>query len=207
MPVDFFAVPCINPAGNCQTQAVNCLQSITQTEFGISDANSDNRTPAVVMLANSADWDFKILNPNQKVVRYKAVDYCVEIYRTGTYDVKDNESDINDFSSDNISTAARPELIKRCEGMILEQNMGILFFEIKVRTTGNWLVDARRKFEETILSFMEHHPEMVDQIVEPVVSNKAFSTFRVHQNLAFQNRILKDKIGKELRVATEVTIE
>jgi|GEM_PF-1266238 len=206
MPIDFFEIPCENAFGDCQTQEIKCLQAITQKEFGISDSNSASRTPAIVMLSDKTKWDVIVQNPQERQVQYKAIDYCVEIYRTGTYNVNDDASDIQDFSSDKISLSDSPELIKRCEGMLIEQNMGILFFELKVCSRSKWLADARKKFEETILSFKEHHPDKVNQIVEPVVSNKAFAKFRVHQNLAYQNRILKDKIGKELKVTTEILI-
>ena len=96
MPVDFFAVPCTNPLGNCQTEHIHCLQTITTQRFGISDANANNRLPAKVMLDNEVNWDFTIENNNE--VQFKAIDYCVDIFRTGTYNVNDDNSIINDFS-------------------------------------------------------------------------------------------------------------
>jgi hypothetical protein len=201
MPIDFFVVPCINPIGNCQTEVVHCLQPITNNRFGISDANSNNRLPAKVMLNNESNWDFTIEN-NNNVVQFKAIDYCVDIFRTGTYDVYDDESDINNFSSDNSDLIGKG-LIKRCEGFIWNENF-ILFFEVKNRTKGNWLIDARRKFEETILSFKEHHPHLSNLIIEPIVSNKSF--LKVHQTEMIQKKILKDKIGLELKVQTRFTI-
>lgn len=201
MPVDFFATPCTNPAGNCQTEEVHCCQPITHNRFGISDANANNRLPAKVMLTNESEWDFTIENNNSEVY-YKAIDYCVDIFRTGSYDVYDDESDINDFSSDNTDSIERG-LIKRCEGLIKNENF-ILFFEIKNRPKGDWLIDARRKFEETILSFKEHHSTLSSLIIEPIVSNKSY--YNVHQNLAYQNKILKEKVGVKLNVQTKFSI-
>lgn len=172
--------------------------------FGISDANANTRIPAIVMLGNEPKWDFTIENPNNRTVSYKAIDYCVDIFRTGTYDVNDDNSDIADFSSDSIN-AIDGGLIKRCEGFLYRDGEWILFFEIKTSLKGRWLIDARRKFEETILSFKEHHPHLSDIIIEPIVSNKLFS--RVHQSEMVQKRILKDKIGVELKVQTNFVID
>jgi hypothetical protein len=200
MPVDFFAVPCTNLAGNCQTEPVHCLQPIINSRFGISDANANGRIPTKLCLTNESDWDFTIENDN--TIRYKAIDYCVEVYRTGTYNVYDDNSDINDFSSDD-NNALGYGLIKRCEGLLMNDNF-ILFFEIKNRPKGDWLVDARRKFEETILSFKEHHPHLSHLIIEPIVSNKLF--YKIHQSEGYQKRILKDKVGVELKIQTNFII-
>lgn len=201
MPIDFFFVPCTNPCGNCQTEEVQCLQFIANNRFGISDANADNRLPAKVMLDNEPSWDFTIENNNGELL-FKAIDFCVDIYRTGTYDVYNNQSDINDFSSDDMDSMARG-LIKRCEGLIKSENF-ILFFEVKNRPKGDWLIDSRRKFEETILSFKEHHPHLAHLIIEPIVSNKSF--LRVHQTEMIQKKILKDKVGLELKVQTVFSV-
>ena len=86
--------------------------------------------------------------------------------------------------------------IKRCEGF-LQFNDSIVFIEIKNRhsSRGGWLKDAREKFEETILSFREHHPNFANQIVKPILCNPSFSG--PHQNETVQKKILKDKIGLE----------
>lgn len=202
MPVNFLSHPCANPAGNCLTEVVQCLTAITNSRFGISDANADNRLPAKVMLNNEPSWDFTLENNAQVEVYFKAIDYCLDIFRTGIYDVHDDSSNINDFSSDSINPGGR-QLIKRCEGLIANANF-ILFFEIKNRPKGDWLVDARRKFEETILSFKEHHPALSQLIIEPIVSNKLFH--RVHQSEMIQKKILKDKVGVELKVQTHFLI-
>jgi hypothetical protein len=197
MPVDFLASPCTNASGNCQNELVHCLQPITNHIFGISDANSNQRIPAKVIIDNESLWDFTIEN-NLNFITYKAIDYCVEVYRTGNYNVYNDKSDIGEFASDNIDIYGYG-LIKRCEGLLMNDDY-ILFFEIKNRPRGNWLIDARRKFEETILSFKEHHPHLSDFIIEPIVSNKLF--YRSHQSESIQKRILKDKIGIGFKVQT-----
>lgn len=201
MPVDFFVTPCANALGNCQSESVYCLQTITNQRFGISDANANGRVPAKVMLNDEPSWDFTIEN-NSNGVQYKAIDFCVDAFRTSAYDVYDDNSDVNDFSSSN-SNINNQGLIKRCEGMIRNSDF-ILFFEIKNRPKGDWLIDARRKFEETILSFKEHHPNLAHLVIEPIVSNKSF--LRIHQTEMVQKRILKDKIGVELKVQTVFSI-
>ncbi|WP_267402232.1 MULTISPECIES: hypothetical protein [unclassified Chryseobacterium] len=203
MPIDFFHVPCTNHSGNCETENVRCLQIISNTIFGVSDLNANSRIPAKIMLDNEQDWDLKIENPNNRNIKYKAIDYCIDIFRTGNYDVNNDESDIVEFSSSNVDSVGNG-LIKRCEGFLYEEGGSIIFFEIKTSPKGKWLIDARRKFEETILSFKEHHPDLAHLVVEPVVSNKSF--YRVHQNASIQMRILQDKIGVPLRISTEIEV-
>lgn len=204
MPINFFSVPCNNQVGNCQTESIQCNLTFSDNRFGISDANANSRIPAIVLLENEDQWDFTIENPKSIEVKYKAIDYCVDIFRTGTYDVNDDNSNIIEFSSDNVNTIDR-EIIKRCEGFLYKYGEWVLFFEIKNRPRRDWLIDARRKFEETILSFKEHHPDLSNIIIEPIVSNKSF--FRTHQSEMIQKKILKDKIGVELKIQTSFTID
>jgi len=199
MPIDFFATPCDNPTGNCST-SILCCTPLTFNRFGISDANSNSRSPAFIVTTSPPTWDFSIENPNQRTVHYKAIDYCIPIFRTGHYNVKDDNSDPQDFSSDNQGT----ELIKRCEGFLYKEGEWILFFEIKTALTQGWLTDARRKFEETILSFKEHHPELAHQIIAPIVSNR--SSFKANQSEVIQNRILKDKTGVSMLIQQDFSI-
>ena len=204
MPVDFFSIPCNNQAGNCQTEAIQCLAPFSNDCFGVSDANANSRLPAIVLFDDSSKWDFTIKNQKKREVKYKAIDFCIDIYRTGTYNVLNDNSNTSDFSSDSIDTFSKG-LIKRCEGLLFREDKWILFFEIKNRPKGDWLIDARRKFEETILSFKEHHPNLEHLIIAPIVSNKLF--FRTHQSEMIQKRILKDKVGVELKIQTDFTID
>jgi hypothetical protein len=190
MPVDFYVIPCNNPQGNCQNEPIQCLQAIQSDTFGISDVDGGSNLPAKINAINpDLETDFIVVNSSNKEVSFKAVDWCVPIFRTGTYDLNNEERIVAQFSSDNIGT----ELIKRCEGFLQYDN-SIVFIEIKNRPGGRgWLKDAREKFEETILSFREHHPNNTGQIVKPILCNPSFRGS--HQNETVQRRILKDKIG------------
>lgn len=202
MSVDFFAIPCANLKGNCQTYPIKCLQNITSKIFGISDADANNRLPAKIITSNDIEWDFSIENPHNKNVRFKAIDFCVDIFRTGTYNVEDENRKTKDFSSDCFHPNNN-ELIKRCEGFLLLES-SIHFIEIKNRPDGNWLSDARKKFEETILSFREHHPEFAFIKTKAIVSNNLF--FRTHQSEKIEKKILKDKIGVEFIISNKILI-
>jgi len=202
MPIDFFAVPCGNPNGNCQSQPVKCCSEISIDRFGISDRDSDSRIPASIRLTDDDTWDFTVFNPTGKAVSFKAVDYCVDSFRAGSYALDNPDRTSSEFSSDSTYIPGK-ELIKRCEGF-LKFDGKILFLEIKSRPRGKWLVDAREKFEETILSFKEHHPDLVDRILKPIVSNSKFN--RLHQNEMVQRRILKDKVGLEFSIQQSVSI-
>jgi hypothetical protein len=168
MPVDFFASPCANPAGNCTGCPIPCLTNIPNQQFGITDENGGNSTPARVDTLDPTIWDLIVTNNSAVDVEFKAVDWCVPIYRTGSYDLDDETRTEGQFSSHNIGT----DLIKRCEGF-LQFDSKILFIEIKRRPNkaGEWIKDAREKFEETILSFREHHAPLSHQIIKPVLVN------------------------------------
>ena len=201
MPVDFYTIPCANPSGNCTTHPLPCLANILNPKFGITDENGGDSTPARVDVVNSAIWDLTVTNNSKCDVKFKAVDWCVPIYRTGTYDLDDDTRTAAQFSTDNVGT----ELIKRCEGFLQYDN-NILFIEIKrIKTKpSKWIKDAREKFEETILSFKEHHPHLKIHIMKPIIVNPK------HRGLAptemVQKKILKDKIGVEFIRQNSITI-
>ena len=172
MPVDFFATPCNNPRGNCQTKPISCLLNIPNNTFGITDVDGGNSLPANInVVTPDTTTDFIVVNNSNAAITFKAVDWCVDIYRTGAYSLDDENRDVAMFSSDSVSIPGS-ELIKRCEGF-LQFNNTIVFIEIKnrARAKGGWLKDAREKFEETILSFKENHPNLANQIVKPILSN------------------------------------
>ena len=179
MQVDFFVAPCTKVDGNCKKSGVTCKESTKVERFGLCDKNSDKREPAFIDIKNESIWDVAVLNPIKKEVTFKAVDFCVDIFRVGN------------------------ELIKRCEGFLFYENK-VLFIELKNREKGRWLIDAREKFQETILKFRENHPSAGYELLEPIVANKLF--FRAHQNEMVQKRILKDNTGLEFHVTTIVNI-
>lgn len=201
MPVDFFSKPCTNIAGNCSQYPFSCLVNISHPLFGITDEIGGYNKPARVDNANSAIWDLTITNNSGVEVKFKAVDWCVPIFRTGTYDLNDDNRIQNQFSSDNVGI----ELIKRCEGF-LQFDDKILFIEIKRRKNkaSEWIEDAREKFEETILSFREHYPHLANRLIKPILVNP------LHYGLAgsemVQKKILKDKIGVEFIRQNSITI-
>lgn len=201
MPVDFYTTPCANPTGNCTTYPLRCLANIPNPQFGITDENGGNSKPARVDTLNPTIWDLTVTNNSGVNVTFKAVDWCVPIYRMGFYSLDDETRTANQFSSNNIGM----ELIKRCEGF-LQFDSKILFIEIKrIRTKpSKWIKDAREKFEETILSFKEHYPHLANQIIKPILINPK------HTGLAptemVQKRILKDKIGVEFVRKNSITI-
>ena len=201
MPVDFYAIPCNNPQGNCQTEPIKCLQTIQSNTFDISDIDGSNNLPAKINAINpDPETDFIVENNSNRVISFKAVDWCVPIFRTGTYNLDDDGRVATQFSSDNIGA----ELIKRCEGFLQYDN-SIVFIEIKNRPGGRgWLTGVREKFEETILSFKEHHPNNAHQIVKPILCNPSFRG--AHQNETIQKRILKDKIGLDFIRQESITI-
>lgn len=190
MPVDYYSIECNNAQGNCETESIQCLRPIMCTTFGISDIDGGNNLPAKINTVNPDPvTDFIIFNNTNIEVFFKAIDWCVPVYRTSNYNLDDEERDIAQFLSDSLGN----ELIKRCEGFI-EFNDSIVFIEIKNRPGGRgWLKDAREKFEETILSFKEHHPTLVNKIVKPILCNPSF--IGAHQNETVQKKILKDKIN------------
>src|ERR1700723_1919750 len=118
MPIDFFSTPCNNPRGNCQSEPIHCLQLIPNNTFGISDVNGGNNLPATVNALNpNPGTDFMVVNNSNTAITFKAVDWCVDIFRTGTYSLDDENRNTMDFSSDNVDSNGQG-LIKRCEGFL-----------------------------------------------------------------------------------------
>lgn len=196
MPIDFFITPCGNLRGDCQTEPNRCLQNIPNAKFGICDVDGGNRLPAKIIVANpDPNTDFIVVNNSKTQVNFKAVDWCVDIYRTGTYDLDDENRVATQFSSDSVFMPGS-ELIKRCEGFLQDDNK-VLFIEMKdiPKARGGWIADARKKFEETILSFKEHHPALISSLIKPILCNPSFPG--PHPNETIQKKILKDKIGLE----------
>ncbi len=192
MPVNFFNPSCENANGMCLQLNHSCLIDFNWAAFGVSDANSNARVPAQ-LVPQGVPNDFEIQN-NGRTIQFKAVDYCIDIFRTGNYDLDDDNRDPAQFSSDNVRIPGVPnELIKRCEGFFVYEN-NILFFEIKTGLSGSWLKDAREKFEETILSFRQYHSHLNLNVLPPIIANKNYPPIRVHQNEGVQQRILRDKI-------------
>ncbi len=105
MPVDFYATPCNKPQVNCETEPTQCLQRIPNNTFGISDIDGANSLPAKINTINpDPTTDFIVVNNSNTEVTFKAVDWCVPIFRTGTYKLNDAARDSAQFSSDNIGT-------------------------------------------------------------------------------------------------------
>jgi hypothetical protein len=175
---DFITAPCDKPDGNCKKEGIVCKETTNAIRFGLCDDGSDKKLPAYLNITNEGKWLATVENPNGKDVTFKAVDFCVDVYRS------------------------RKELIKRCEGFLLFENK-ILFIELKDRTYGRWLSDAREKFEETIKAFKRNHPNNEFEIIEPVVSNRQC---RTHLNLMIEKQKLKDSIGIEFQLRSTITV-
>ena len=100
MPVDFYAMPCNNLQGNCQTEPIQCLQAIPNNNFGISDVEGGSGLPAKIIAVNpDPETDFIVVNNSNTEVSFKAVDWCVPIFRSGTYNLDDDARVTAQFSS------------------------------------------------------------------------------------------------------------
>ena len=186
MPIDFFNAPCARVDGNCKKEGVVCKKTTDAQRFGISDINSDKREPAFLDIEHEDSWDLAVTNTEMKSVTFKSIDFCVELFRP------------------RIPGNPDKELIKRCEGMLYYEDK-LIFIEIKNRQTGRWLIDAREKFEETIQKFRECHPDSKLNLQKPIIANRLFRG--THQNEMVQKRILKDSIGLDFILSTQITIE
>ena len=66
---------------------MNEIVPFSNDTFGISDANADLRMSAFIMFNDPSNWNFTIDNKHNREIKYKAIDFCIDIYRTGSYDV------------------------------------------------------------------------------------------------------------------------
>lgn len=201
MSINFLSRTCSEKI-HCEYSSPACLEILEYPRFGINDGIS--RMPAFVLINEELDWDLTVENPNRRQVQFKAIDFCVDIFRTGSYNLNNNGRATHEFSSDEVSSS-RFDQIKRCEGMLIIDNEQILFIEIKKALYGGWLKDAREKFEESILSFKEHHPGLQNGILKPIIANRVFK--RTHQNEMVQKKILKEKIGVDFLVQSTFEID
>lgn len=176
---DFITAPCKKPNGNCQKEGVVCKETTNALRFGLCDDRPEDKLPARIDKTNEEKWQLTIENPTGKDVTFKAVDFCVDVYRTGE------------------------ELIKRCEGFLLYEN-NIRFIELKNSGHRGWLSDARQKFEETILAFRENHPEQNLSFLPPIVSNNL--DYRTPRNFMTENQKLVDTVDLELKIQTRLLI-
>lgn len=200
MSIDFLSPDCSGKT-YCEYSTPACLEILEYPRFGINDGTP--RMPAFVVINNEQAWDLTVENPNRRQVRFKAIDFCVNIFRTGSYNLNNDERTAQEFSSDEVSSS-RGGQIKRCEGMLIIDNEQFLFIEIKKAIYGSWLKDAREKFEESILSFKEHHPGLQNGILKPIIANRLL--IRTHQNEMVQKKILKEKIGVDFQVRSTYQI-
>jgi len=201
MPIDFYTSPCTKAGANCHLPDVVCSASTNNSRFGICDDESHLRRPAKLKTSDESTWDLTVENRNNNQVLFKAIDFCVDVYRANVYDL-DDDNRLPDLFSILDASLNSHGLIKRCEGFLVF-NDSILFFEIKTGKTRSWLKDAREKLEETILSFQFAHPNHNANLLKPIISNKNRIT---HQNEAIQKRILKDKIGLEFILNHTISI-
>jgi hypothetical protein len=190
MSVSFFEKSCSN-SDHCDC-SIPCLENITAEKFGISDFLGGSGKPAKVLFSSPEEWDLEVNNISGVGISFKAIDWCIGIYRTGNYLLSDENRLAINFSSGSSGL----ELIKRCEGFLYYDSK-IQFVEIKRNKTrpSNWIKDAREKFEETILSFREHHPDLAHQIVKPILVNRNRNKVNFISSDIEQQRILKDKVG------------
>jgi hypothetical protein len=179
MPVDFFIAPCTKKNGNCRREGVVCKRTVNDAQFGICDRDSGERKPAFVDVNNKEMWDVVVENAGRKDITFKAIDFCVDVFK------------------------GPAQLIKRCEGFLFYENK-IIFLEIKNRMYRGWLADACEQFIETITKFKENYPDDTFEILNPVIANKCF--FRVHQSEMMQKERLKAAIGVEFQIKREIYI-
>jgi len=204
MSVSFFDNSCFNQEGTCLSKgSFACLKNITSTKFGISDYLGATGMPAQVLVDSNEEWDLEVENKSGVRISFKAIDWCIGIYRTGNYLLSDENRLANNFSSGSSGL----ELIKRCEGFLYYDSK-IQFIEIKRNKArpSNWIKDAREKFEETILSFREHHPDLANQIVKPILVNRKRNKVNFISSDIEQQKILKDKVGLNFVRTTSIEV-
>jgi len=149
---------------------------IRDIEFGICD--DKNNTPAYVDRENHEKWIAVVDNPNQRNIRFTAIDNCIEILRPdGTMD-------------------------SRCDTMIDYEN-NIVFIELKDERRA-WISEGLDQIEATLIRFIENHNLNEFKHKRAVVANKKHRKFAVLENE--QSRRFFDKYKVRISAQAHVVI-
>jgi hypothetical protein len=102
-----------------------CIENTSELHFGICDDPHPDTNPAYLDYTDCDKWIAWVENDYGKVVKFTAIDHCIEILRANG----DDES--------------------RCDGM-LEYETTVIFVELKDRDSGRWLGGAMDQLATTI---------------------------------------------------------
>lgn len=107
-----------------------CQESnIIDIHFGICD--DKNNTPAYVDRIEQKKWIAIVENPNQRNIRFTAIDNCIDIRRSNG------------------------KMDSRCDAM-LDYDENIVFIELKDQRS-SWISEGLDQLEATIKSFQANH--------------------------------------------------
>lgn len=122
------------------------------TVCGIVDG--ENQLPAYTTTDISLKWNAVIHNPNRHAFQFIPIDNNIPIYKTNNVDIE-----------------------RRCDGMILSDNLRLIaFIELKdVRKGG--LADAIEQLRITISNFLANHPYDIYRIRRAYAVNIAHPHF------------------------------
>lgn len=147
MPIDFFAHPCTNGNGKCNTHSFPCLASSTKSLFGLCDDPPPAENPAYLDENNPTNWIAEVSNPNSKEIKFKAVDNCVTILRPN------NQQE------------------SRCDGFLIDGS-NVIFVELKNRASSGWVSKGRDQLTITIDKFRQNYTTAQYQMTKAYVANK-----------------------------------
>ncbi|MEA1973677.1 MAG: hypothetical protein U9N34_10375 [Candidatus Cloacimonadota bacterium] len=158
MPIDFFQL-------SCKTESNN-------NEFGLCDDSPPITKPAYIDEDDSLTWIAIVNNPEQKIVKFYAIDNCVSILKPDG------------------------NMESRCDGLLLYSN-NLIFIELKSREGGQWLKKGRKQLT-TIVKIFKSENDITDyDKVEAYVCNNLRPI--AHTGQASNIQKFKDETGLILK--------
>ncbi|MEQ1733296.1 MAG: hypothetical protein ABL940_06460 [Bacteroidia bacterium] len=179
MPINYFQPICnISPYKQAKTTSNNNI-------FGLCDDSTPNsKTPAYIDNTNKSNWIATVINKQNLLVEFYAVDNC-----RGTLN-KDGNSE------------------SECDGILRYKTNTLVFVELKNKKS-NWLKSGAEQMSITIQYFKQKKTED-NYIIKNCLCNKKHPKFSLNDRVVSTADIelkFKKETGIALHVSTEINID
>lgn len=104
---------------------IKCENSSSKNKFGLCDDPPPAKKPAYIDENNQDKWIATVINNNNKIICFIAIDHCIKIKRNNGDDTR------------------------KCDCALFYEDT-IIFIELKSGKKGKWIKDAKDQLKETI---------------------------------------------------------
>lgn len=158
-----------------------CQKTTSEKKFGLYDA--DDKTPAKIKLTDESTWNATILNNDCKMVRYAAIDNCIDVYRENG------------------------EMDSRCDCM-LTYNSTLLFIELKNKR-GSWQAEGLSQIENIVKIMIDEIPNHYYSFKKrkAIVANRKNQFPAFHYSNAEQRQYFRSRYKMRIQFDAEIILE